>query len=177
APDAVVFRDDPPTFLDVAPRVLGLVQIVGGQAGFLATKEERGNRLHLIFAEMEIGHAKRFGLRLDHALVVDFRLGKFVLEEALMVVPRVFCRALGQARAVFRIGDWLLATTLGSVGVQSEVEALGPLGFFVSELGADAALVFHARDFVAAGAAIVPYPLLAFVLQLRIVHKRRVGVG
>ena len=43
--------------------------------------------------------------RLDLALVVNVRLGKLVLEESFVVVPRALGRTFRQTRQVFRIGD------------------------------------------------------------------------
>ncbi len=63
---------------------------------------------------MDVGHAERFGLRLDHALVEDFRLGQFVLEEALVVIPRALRRTFRQAREIFRIGDGFFAASLAT---------------------------------------------------------------
>ena len=66
---------------------------------------------------------------------------------------------------------------LGVFGEQREVQALDGLAAFVGEFGADAAFVFEAGDFVAAGAAVVLHQLLALGLELRIVHEIGGGVG
>ena len=58
AAHAVVLGHQPPAFLDVAAGVLRFVLVVGGQATFLAAKKERGEGLHLVLGEMQVGHAE-----------------------------------------------------------------------------------------------------------------------
>ena len=105
---------------------------------------------------------RRFGLRLDLALVVNIRLGKFVFEEALVVVPRFFRRTFRQARQIFRIGDRFgtLAATLRNFSEQREIETLDRLAALVGQLGADAAFIFEAGNLMTAGAAVVPIHFL-----------------
>ena len=102
-----------------------------------------------------------------------------MLEESFVVVPRLFGRAFGQPRQVFRIGDrlGLLAAALRNFGEQSEIQTLDRLAAFVGQLGADAAFILEARNLMAAGAAVMTNPLLAFFLQLGIVHEGSCGIG
>src|SRR5258707_1179204 len=74
------------------------------------------------------------------------------------------------------IGDGLAAAALGGFGQQSEIEAFDGFAALGGQLRADAAFVFEARNFVAAGAAEMANPLLAFVLELGIVHEGSIRV-
>ena len=60
---------------------------------------------------------------------------------------------------------------LGVFGEQREIQALDGLAAFVGEFGADAAFVFEAGDFMAAGAAVELHQRLALGLELGIVHE------
>ena len=127
---------------------------------------------------MQVGHAESFSFGLDHALIENVRLGELVFEESFVVVPRIFCGTVGQARKIFLIFDGLgvFAAALGYRGEQSEVETLDGLAAFVGEFGADAAFVFEAGDFVAPGAAEVTNPFLAFSLERGIIHERSIWI-
>ena len=95
-----------------------------------------------------------------------------MLEESFVVVPGLFGRSFGQTRQVFRIGNrlGLLAAALRDFREKSEIETLDRLAAFIGEFRADAAFVLKARDLVATCAAVVPNPLLAFLLQLGIIQ-------
>src|SRR3989441_3060183 len=101
------------------------------------------------------------------------------LEEAFLVVPRLFGGAFGQTRSIVRIFDGLgiFAAALGNIREQCKIQALDWFAAFDGELGANAAFVFQAGDFMASGTAEVANPLLAFVFQIRVVHERRIGIG
>ena len=127
---------------------------------------------------MHVGHAEFFFLRLVVflALVVDVGLSHLVFEEPFVVVPRAFGWAIRQTRQVFLVCNRLTATK-GSFGEQRKVETLDRLAAFDREVGSDAAFILEAGDFMATCAAKVAYPLLTFLLQLRIIHVGSVGVG
>ena len=99
-----------------------------------------------------------------------------MFEEALVVVPGFLRGTFRQTREIFGIADGFFAA-LGGLGEQGEVQALDRLAALKGEFGANAAFLFHALDFMAARAAIVAHPLLAFLLHLGIVHVGRVRVG
>ena len=112
ASHAVVFLNNPPTFLDIVPRILRLVLVAGGKGSLLAAEQEGCDRADLVLGQMYVGHAKLFRVRLDHAFVVYVRLREFVLEEALVVVPGSLGRTVGQALQVFWIAYRVLTATL-----------------------------------------------------------------
>src|SRR5215472_15716518 len=176
APQAVVFLNHPPAFLDVLAIVLRAVLIARRKRILLAAEKERGERANLLPGEMQVRHAQLFGGRLDFALVPDVGLSELVLEEALVVIPRLLRRPFRQTREVFRVGDGLFAAALGNFGEQREVQALDGLAAFGGQFGADAAFVFEAGNFMAAGTAKELNPLLAFRLEIRIIHEGSVGV-
>ena len=95
---------------------------------------------------MHVGHAERFRLCLYFSLVVDIRLGEFVLEKSLVVVPGLFRGTVGQARQIFLILDWLraFAAALRGFGEEREIKAFDGLAAFIRQFGADAAFVLHA---------------------------------
>src|ERR1035437_8586155 len=80
---------------------------------------------------------------------VDVRLGQLVLKKSLVVVPSFLCRTAGQAREIFFVLDGLgvFAAALRDFRKQRAIQALHRLAAFVSQLSADAAFIFHARDF------------------------------
>src|SRR6516164_853009 len=100
-----------------------------------------------------------------------------MLEEALVVVPRLSGGTVGQARQVFGIGDRLHAASFGRHREQSKVQALDRLTAFKSQLRADAAFILETRDFMAARAAKVTDPPLALFFEARIVHERSVRIA
>ena len=115
-----------------------------------------------VAVDVRLGHAQAIQrIRLVLAGVEDRRIGQLVLEEALQVVP-------GTARRLLAVGQ---NAALGVFGEQREIQALDGLAAFVGQLGADAAFVFEAGDFVAAGATIELHQRLALVLELGIVHE------
>ena len=85
-----------------------------------------------------------------------------MLEKPFVVVPGGFGWAFGQAGEVFRIRDGFAAASGGDVREQGEIEALHWLAAFGRQLRADAAFFFEAGDFMAARAAVMLDPLLAF---------------
>ncbi len=78
------------------------------------------------------------------------------------------------ARRLLAVGE---NAFLGVFGVEREIQALDGLAAFVGELGADAAFILEAGNFVAAGAAVMLDQRLALLLELRIVHEIRGRVG
>ena len=160
------------------PRVARLVLITLGQGSLFAAHQESREVEHLILGQVQVRHAQSFGLALDLALIVNVRLGQFVLEESFVVVPGFLRRTVGQARQIFFVLDRLgvFAAALRDFGEQREVETLDRLAAFVRQFGADAAFVFEAGDLVASRAAEMPHPLLAFVFQRRIIHERRIRI-
>ncbi len=107
ASHAVVLLDDPPAFLNVMPRVARLVLITLGQGSLLAAQQESGEVEHLILGEVQVRHAKSFGLALHFALIVDVRFGEFVLEKSLLVVPGFCRRTVGQTCQIIFVLDRL----------------------------------------------------------------------
>src|ERR1041385_3920875 len=99
ASHAVVLLNHPPAFLNIMPRITGLVLIALRQGSLLASHQERSQRPYLLLRKVQVRHAEFFFLRLVVflALVEDVRLGHLVLEESLLCVPGIFCWALGQA--------------------------------------------------------------------------------
>src|SRR4051812_36221898 len=124
AAHAVVFANDPPAFLDVAAVIERPVLIGRRQRALLAAQEESGKRLHLLFGEVQVGHAQLFFFGFDLALVPNIGLSKLVLEEALVVIPRSFGGTFRKTRKVLGIGDRLAAAALRGFRQQSEVETL-----------------------------------------------------
>ena len=78
-----------------------------------------------------------------------------------------FRRTVGQARQIFRVLDRLgvFAAALRGFGEQREVEALDRLAAFEGQFGADAAFIFEAGNFVAAGAAVSAGPTSCLLLS------------
>src|SRR2546427_2166059 len=179
AAHAVIFLYDPPAFLNVAAVIQGTVLVVGGKRIFLAAQKESSEGANLFLVEVQVGHAQLLGFWLFLAFVPDVGFGELVLEEAFLVVPRLFGGAFGQTRYIVRIFDGLgiFAAALGNVREQCKIQALDWFAAFDGELGANAAFVFQAGDFMASGTAEVANPLLAFVFQIRVVHERRIGIG
>src|SRR3989475_1414498 len=179
AAHAVIFLYDPPAFLNVAAVIQGTVLVVGGKRIFLAAQKESSEGANLFLVEVQVGHAQLFGFGLFLALIPDVGFGELVLEEAFLVVPRLFGGAFGQTRSIVRIFDGLgiFAAALGNIREQRKIQALDWFAAFDGELGANAAFVFQAGDFMASGTAEVANPLLAFVFQIRVVHERRIGIG
>ena len=87
--------------------------------------------------------------------IVDIRLGQFVLEESLVVVPGRRRWTIRQPRQIFLILDRLgsFSAALCGFGEQSEIEALDRLAALVRQFCADAAFVFEPGDLVASGAS------------------------
>src|SRR5208283_5101298 len=71
----------------------------------------------------------------------------------------------------------ILAATLRGLGEEGEVETLNRLAALESQLGSDAAFFLQAGDLMATEAAEVTNPLLALILQRRVVHERGVGIS
>jgi len=96
-----------------------------------------------------------------------------VLKESLVVVPGLSRGTIGKPRQIFFIFDRLavFSAALRDFGEERKIQALDRLAAFVGEFGADAAFVFEAGNFVTSRAALMPYPLLAFVFNRRIVHE------
>ena len=101
------------------------------------------------------------------ALIVEAGIAKFFFEEALRIEPW----------AAFAFLSVRQNAALGVFGEEREIETLDRLRAFVRQLGADAAFVFEAADFVAAGAAVVTDQLFALGSLCGIVHETRIGVG
>ena len=122
---------------------------------------------------MQVGHAGSFQVALDLALVVNVGLGQFVLEKSLLAVPGFFRRAVGETRQIFLIRNrfGIAAAALRWRGEQREVETLNRLAAFIGQLSADAAFIFEAGNLMAARAAIMPHPFLAFLFQRGIIHE------
>src|SRR6185312_4696775 len=93
--------------------------------------------------------------------------------------PRPLGGAFGQARQVFGIGDrfGVFAAALRHIGEERKIQTLDGLAAFIRQLGADAAFILEARNFMASGAAVVSNPRLALFLQRGIVHVGSLGVG
>ena len=176
AAHAVIFLDDPPAFLNVAAIIQRAVLIICGQRAFLAAEQKGGERANLFLGQVQIRHAQFFGFRFDLALVPDIRLGELMLEKALLVIPGQFGGALGQTRETVWIRDGFMAAALGGFREECEVQTLNRFAALDSQFRTDAAFIFEAGNFMAAGAAEMLDPFLACVFQIGIVHERRIGV-
>ena len=174
---AVVLLDHPPAFLNVFAIVERLVLIAGGKRVFLAAEKERGERANLLLREMQVRHAQLFGFVVeDFPLVPDVGFGQLVFKEALVVVPGLLGRAFGQTREVLGVLDGLIAAALGDFRKQREIEALDRLAALGRQFRTDAALVLEPGKLMAAKAPKEANPLLALLLELRVVHERGVRV-
>ena len=100
-----------------------------------------------------------------------------MFEEPLVVVPRILSRTLRQARQIFRVFDWLITAPLRGFSEQSEIKPLDRFTAFLSQLGADANLIFHAGNFVASRTPEVTNPFRAFSLQVGILHEGGIRIG
>ncbi len=179
ATHAVVLPDHPPAFLNVAAIILRAVLIIGGQSALLAAHQEGCNVSHLFLGQVQVGHPQLFFFALDLASIEDIRLCQFMLEEALVFIPGTLRGTVRQSCQVFRVGNrfCILTAALRGLGEEGEVETLQRLAALESQLGSDAAFIFQAGDLMATHAAEVTNPLLAFILQLGVVHERGVGVS
>ena len=81
--------------------------IARGQGSLLAAHQEGRQIEHLILREVHVRHAQSFGLALHFALVVNVRLGQFVLEKSFVVVPWFCCRTIGQTSEILFVLDRL----------------------------------------------------------------------
>jgi hypothetical protein len=99
-----------------------------------------------------------------------------MFEEAFVVVPRLLDGTFREAREICGIGDGLAAAALRGFGEQSEIEALDRFAALGGQLSANAAFVFQPGNFVTARASEVANPLLAFFLNLGIVHERSIRI-
>jgi hypothetical protein len=125
---------------------------------------------------MEVRHAQLFGGRLNFAQIPNIGFGEFVLEEALVIVPRLFRGTFGQPRQIFGVSDWLFAAALGDFCEQCEVQTLDRFAAFGGQFRANAAFVLKTRNLMAAEATEELNPFLAFGLEARIIHERRVRI-
>ena len=125
---------------------------------------------------MHIRHAQLFFFDFHLAFVINVRLGKLVLEEAFVVVPRALRRPFRKALQIFWITDWLFAAALCGLGEQRKIEPLDWLAAFDSQIGSDASFIFKARNLVTSRAPEVANPLFTFILQLGIVHECCFGI-
>src|SRR5271155_3120304 len=146
ASHAVVFLDHPPAFLNITARVARAILILSRKGTLFASQQEGCEGANLLRGEVQIGHAQGFGLRFDLALIVNVRLGKFVLEETFVVVPWPRCRTLRESRQVFWIRDRLgmFSAALSRFSEQSEIQPLDRLAAFKCQFRADAAFILHA---------------------------------
>src|SRR5262249_60161636 len=109
AADAIVLLYDPPTFLNVATIIKRTVLIIWRKPAFLTAHEEGGEGAHLVFFEMEIGHAQFLGFGFYFAFVPDVRFGELLFENAFVVVLRLLGWTFCQACEVLCFVDWLLS--------------------------------------------------------------------
>ena len=138
------------------------------------TEEERREGVDVFLRDVRLGHAQpvhRIGL--IFSAIEDGRIGQLVIEESFQVIPRAAVR-----RRFLSVGE---NAELSVLCKECEIEAFDWLAAFVRQLSANAAFVFEAGNFVAAGAAIVLDEFLAVLLQVWIIHevggwKRRVGM-
>ena len=73
ASHAVVLPDHPPAFLNIFPRIAGLVLITGGEGSLFTAQQEGRQRPDLLLGQVHIRHAEFFFFRLIVlALVVKF---------------------------------------------------------------------------------------------------------
>ena len=149
---AIVTRDDPPPLLDGCPLVFRLEAVLLGEGRLHRAQQERCQRVDLLAAEVEVGHAQALEVLAFLALVKYGRILELVLEEALVAVP---------------------ALQLRLVGLQCEVEPLQRLAALDRQVRANTALFLEARDLVTAGTAIVADGVHAGGGHVRIVHVRR----
>src|SRR5204862_513044 len=112
---------------------------------------------------MHIRHAQLFFFDFHLAFVINVRLGKLVLEEAFVVVPRALRRPFRKALQIFWITDWLFAAALCGLGEQRKIEPLDWLAAFDSQIGSDASFIFKARNLVTSRAPEVAKPLFTLI--------------
>ena len=167
ASHTVVFGDDPPAFLNVAPLIARLVTVFGREDGIDAAEQERSQRGDVIRCDVRLGHFQSgFGaVVIKHGRILE--LGQ---EKTALVIPRFTALLRG---STVRLDD---GAALRNFGQPAEVEAIDGLAAFGGELGADAPFLFEAGNLVAAGAAIIFHERLALGHEAGIVHERRGSV-